>query len=99
MILPRASHAVQKLFQYAVPMAVEDHEEQLFQQDVDVAKQWWQDSRWRHTKRPFTAEQIVTKRGNLKIQYPSNDQSKKLWNIVEGRFKASPGFQHVRTLR
>ena len=68
-------------------MAIEDHEEQLFQQDVNAVKQWWSDSRWRHTKRPFTAEQIVAKRGNLKIQYPSNDQSKKLWDIVEGRFK------------
>lgn len=98
MILPRASQAVQKLFQYAVPMGVEDQEDQLFQQDVDVVKQWWQDPRWRHTKRPFTAEQIVAKRGNLKIQYPSNDQSKKLWSIIEGRFTASHRSQHIRIL-
>ena len=64
-----------------------DHEDQLYQTDVDSVKQWWKDSRWRYTKRPFTAEQIVAKRGNLKIQYPSNAQSMKLWNIVEDRFK------------
>ena len=68
-------------------MASLDQEEQLYQEDVKAVKQWWTDSRWRYTKRPFTAEQIVAKRGNLKIQYPSNIQSKKLWNILEGRFK------------
>ena len=76
-------------FVYAVPvdMASLDQEEQIYQDDVKAVKQWWTDSRWRYTKRPFTAEQIVAKRGNLNIQYPSNAQSKKLWNILEGRFK------------
>ncbi|KAL1650883.1 isocitrate lyase 1 [Diplodia intermedia] len=64
-----------------------DAEEQAFQQEVQAIQQWWTDSRWRYTKRPFTAEQIATKRGNLKIQYPSNEQSKKLWRTVEGRYK------------
>ncbi|KAL1628206.1 isocitrate lyase 1 [Diplodia seriata] len=64
-----------------------DAEDQAFQQEVQAIQQWWSDSRWRYTKRPFTAEQIATKRGNLKIQYPSNEQSKKLWRTVEGRYK------------
>lgn len=64
-----------------------DAEEAQFQKEVEQVKQWWTDSRWRFTRRPFTAEQIVAKRGNLTITYPSNNQSKKLWNIVEGRFK------------
>jgi len=62
-------------------------EEKIFVEEVAAVKQWWNDSRWRYTKRPFTAEQIVAKRGNLKIEYPSNVQSKKLWNILEERFK------------
>ncbi|KAH8685803.1 isocitrate lyase-like protein [Tricladium varicosporioides] len=62
-------------------------EEQIYLEEVAAVKQWWLDSRWRYTKRPFTAEQIVAKRGNLKIAYPSNVQAKKLWNILEGRFK------------
>ncbi|KAK2739848.1 isocitrate lyase 1 [Myotisia sp. PD_48] len=65
-----------------------EQEEQKYWADVQQVKQWWQDSRWRHTKRPFTAEQIVAKRGNLKIEYASNALSKKLWNIVEQRFAA-----------
>ncbi|KAI6256441.1 isocitrate lyase 1 [Pyricularia oryzae] len=62
-------------------------EDDLFAREVAEVKQWWSDPRWRYTKRPFTAEQIVSKRGNLKIEYPSNVQSKKLWKILEGRFQ------------
>ncbi|TGJ88670.1 hypothetical protein E0Z10_g55 [Xylaria hypoxylon] len=62
-------------------------EDELFAQEVEDVKRWWSDPRWRYTKRPFTAEQIVSKRGHLQVQYPSNAQSKKLWNILENRFK------------
>jgi len=72
----------------ANPAVDPEKEEQQYLNEVAAVKQWWTDSRWRYTKRPFTAEQIVAKRGNLKIEYPSNVQSKKLWNILEGRFKA-----------
>lgn len=64
-----------------------EEEDQRYWDDVKAVTAWWQDSRWRYTKRPFTAEQIVAKRGNLKIEYPSNTQSKKLWKIVEENFK------------
>jgi isocitrate lyase len=66
-----------------------EHEDKLYQDDVNAVKQWWKDSRWRYTRRPYSAEEIVAKRGNLKIEYPSNVQAKKLWQIVEGRFKVS----------
>ena len=61
-------------------------EEQAFQAEVKSVQQWWSDSRWRYTKRPFTAEQIVSKRGSLKTQYTSNEMSKKLWNTLDARF-------------
>ncbi|KAL5340481.1 isocitrate lyase [Aspergillus crustosus] len=64
-----------------------EDEDKKYLDDVQAVKNWWKDSRWRHTKRPFTAEQIVAKRGNLKIDYPSNVQAKKLWGIVERNFK------------
>ncbi|KAJ9622224.1 isocitrate lyase 1 [Knufia peltigerae] len=63
-----------------------DQEEQQYLQDVEAVKKWWSDSRWRYTKRPFTAEQIVQKRGTIKIEYPSNTQAKKLWKLIENRF-------------
>ncbi|KEY68564.1 hypothetical protein S7711_08031 [Stachybotrys chartarum IBT 7711] len=64
-----------------------DREDELFAREVEQVKAWWSEPRWRHTKRPFTAEQIVSKRGHLRIDYPSNAQSKKLWDILEHRFK------------
>jgi len=69
------------------PAADFDQEDRAFAAEVEQVKKWWSDSRWRYTKRPFTAEQIVSKRGNLKIEYPGNQQSKKLWRILEGRFQ------------
>ena len=61
-------------------------EDQLFAAEVAAVNKWWSEPRWRQTKRPFTAEQIVNKRGHLKIEYASNTQSKKLWGILEKRF-------------
>ncbi|KAK1835460.1 isocitrate lyase [Podospora conica] len=63
-------------------------EDAIFAQEVEDIKKWWSDERWRYTKRPFTAEQIASKRGNLKIEYASNAQSKKLWRILEGRYQS-----------
>ena len=73
----------------ANPSVDPNTEEQNYLAEVAAVEKWWSDSRWRYTKRPFTARQIVAKRGNLKIDYPSNVQSKKLWKILEGRFKVS----------
>jgi isocitrate lyase len=69
------------------PAVNPDIEDDLFTQEVEKVKAWWSEPRWKQTKRPFTAEQIVSKRGHLKIEYPSNAQSKKLWNILEHRFE------------
>jgi isocitrate lyase len=67
-------------------MGSADAEEQTYQDEIKQLKQWWSDSRWRYTRRPYTAEQIASKRGNLKIEYPSNAMAKKLWKLVEKRF-------------
>lgn len=65
-----------------------DAEEQHYQDEVKAIQQWWADSRWRQTRRPYTAEQIANKRGNLKIDYPSAVLAKKMWQIVEKNFAA-----------
>ncbi|KAI5795039.1 isocitrate lyase [Geopyxis carbonaria] len=61
-------------------------EQQSYLNEVAAVKEWWSQPRWRATKRPFTAEAIVEKRGTLPISYASNTQSKKLWNILERRW-------------
>jgi isocitrate lyase len=73
----------------ANPSVNPDIEDELFRKEVEAVKAWWSDSRWRHTKRPFTAEQIVSKRGYLPVDYASNAQAKKLWKILEHRFEVS----------
>ena len=64
-----------------------DAEEKQFQAQVKAVEEWWKDSRWRFTKRPYTAAQIVQKRGSLMPQYANNEMSKKLWKTVEQRFE------------
>lgn len=78
------------------PAVEPSQEDELFAQEVAEVQKWWSDPRWRYTKRPFTAEQIASKRGNLKIEYASNAQSKKLWDILEGRFKVRSAYSHER---
>ncbi|PHH59834.1 hypothetical protein CDD81_2441 [Ophiocordyceps australis] len=61
-------------------------EDAQFAKEVEQVKAWWRDERWKHTKRPFSAEQIVSKRGTLAVPYASNAQAKKLWALLEKRF-------------
>ena len=46
-----------------------------------------QEPRWWKTTRPYTAAEVVAKRGTLPIQYPSNLLARKLWVTLEDHFK------------
>ncbi|KAK6463244.1 isocitrate lyase [Scheffersomyces coipomensis] len=60
-----------------------DEEEKFFQDQVQDLKQWWSQPRWRKTKRVYAPEDIAKKRGTLKIEYPSSNQAKKLFKLLE----------------
>ena len=45
-----------------------------------------QEPRWKKTKRPYTAEQVVSKRGTLPIAYPAGVLGKKLYATLEERW-------------
>ncbi|KAL0254479.1 isocitrate lyase 1 [Diplodia seriata] len=62
-------------------------EDAAFNSEVKATEQWWSNPRWSATKRPYTASKICSKRGNLKIEYAGNFMSKKLWEILERRWK------------
>lgn len=47
----------------------------------------WQDARFSRVKRPYTAAQVVSKRGTLPISYPSDVLAKKLWATLSEHFK------------
>ncbi|KZT27393.1 isocitrate lyase [Neolentinus lepideus HHB14362 ss-1] len=64
------------------------HQERLaFQTEVGEVENWWKSERFSRVKRPYTAAQVVSKRGTIPISYPSNVQAKKLWAILSKRFK------------
>lgn len=57
-------------------------EEKFFKDQVKEIEQWWSEPRWSKTKRIYRAEDIAKKRGTLKIDYPSNNQAKKLFKLL-----------------
>jgi isocitrate lyase len=79
----------------ATPAVDPASEDALFAAEVAEVKRWWSGPRWRHTRRPFTAEQIVSMRGLLRIEYPSNLQARKLWAILQDRFNVKPQFYSI----
>ncbi|KAF8208838.1 isocitrate lyase icl [Mycena galopus ATCC 62051] len=54
-------------------------ERAAFAQEVAQVEKWWKNPRFARVKRPYTAAEVVAKRGTLPIQYPSNVLAKKLW--------------------
>ncbi|KAL0960620.1 hypothetical protein HGRIS_005651 [Hohenbuehelia grisea] len=63
------------------------NERAAFQQEVAEVERWWNSPRFARVKRPYTAAQVVSKRGTLPIQYPSNVQAKKLWTTLSEHAK------------
>ncbi|RKP33511.1 isocitrate lyase, partial [Dimargaris cristalligena] len=61
-------------------------EQQAFEAQAASIKQWWQSSRFRQVLRPYSAEDVAAKRGNLTVEYPSNALARKLWALLENRF-------------
>ncbi|KXN66497.1 isocitrate lyase and phosphorylmutase [Conidiobolus coronatus NRRL 28638] len=59
------------------------NEDLVFEKEVEQIKQWWTNPRFKNVKRPYTAESIASKRGSIKIEYPSNTQAQKMWSIVK----------------
>ena len=60
-------------------------EDALFNQQVHDVKQWWATSRYSGIKRPYSAEDVVSKRGSLQQIYPSSLMARKLFNLFRER--------------
>ncbi|PFH53926.1 hypothetical protein AMATHDRAFT_72951 [Amanita thiersii Skay4041] len=58
------------------------NERATFVHEVAQVEQWWKSPRFTRVKRPYTAADVVSKRGTLPIQYPSGVQAKKLWRLL-----------------
>ncbi|CAM9310521.1 unnamed protein product, partial [Sphacelaria rigidula] len=67
---------------------------QPFAREVERMKQWWTSPRFRHTLRPFSAEEVVSLRGTIPETYASNIQARKLWELLESK-QTTGGFSHT----
>ena len=70
-------------------------EDDLFQQEVEAVKSWWTTPRFEGIQRPYTAEDVISKRGTLQQSYPSSLMARKLFNLLNERAAAG---QPVHTM-
>lgn len=62
---------------------VGDAEEQLFAAQVDELERQWATPRWNGIKRPYSARDIVGKRGSLVETCASSLMARKLFNLIK----------------
>lgn len=60
-------------------------EDALFDEQVQAVSDWWASPRYKDIKRPYSAEDVVSKRGALPQSYPSSLMARKLFNLLEER--------------
>ena len=60
-------------------------EDSLYQQQIEAVKSWWASPRFEDIKRPYTPEDVVSKRGTLQQSYPSSLMARKLFNLLKER--------------
>ncbi|GAB2274883.1 hypothetical protein Dimus_009654 [Dionaea muscipula] len=60
-----------------------DQEEGGFEAEVVEVEAWWKTERFKRTRRPYSARDVVALRGNLRQSYASNAMAKKLWQTLK----------------
>ena len=63
-------------------------EDALFAQEIEDVRQWWASPRYEGIKRPYSAEDVVSKRGTLQQTYPSSLMARKLFNLFKEKAAA-----------
>ncbi|GAV81292.1 ICL domain-containing protein [Cephalotus follicularis] len=67
---------------FSVPSMIME-EEGRFEAEVADMQAWWNSERFRLTKRPYSARDVASLRGNLRQSYGSNEMAKKLWRTLK----------------
>lgn len=62
-----------------------DAEDAIFDEQVKQVQDWWASPRYKGIKRPYSAQDVVGKRGALQQVYPSSLMARKLFNLLEER--------------
>ncbi|CAM9623787.1 unnamed protein product [Ectocarpus sp. 4 AP-2014] len=92
--MPPASMYGQQLFGHNLKSHGAQVHAKTFNHDVEATKRWWGSPRFRYTKRPYSAEEVVSLRGTLPETYPSDIQARKLWELLEKKH-ALGDFSHT----
>ncbi|XP_072951865.1 isocitrate lyase [Typha angustifolia] len=67
---------------FSVPSMIME-EEGRFEAEVAEVQAWWNTERFKLTKRPYTARDVVSLRGTLRQSYASGELAKKLWRTLK----------------
>ena len=62
-------------------------ERALYEGQIQDVEAWWATERFEAVKRPYSAADVVSKRGTLLQTYPASIMARKLWNLVKDREK------------
>ncbi|KAI0274208.1 isocitrate lyase [Russula aff. rugulosa BPL654] len=62
-------------------------EKTAFRTEVSEVERWWKNPRFARVRRPYTAADVVSKRGTLSISYPANILAKKAFALFSEHFK------------
>ncbi|KAJ4350598.1 mitochondrial 2-methylisocitrate lyase [Ascochyta clinopodiicola] len=60
-------------------------EDTFFDEQVRHVESWWASERFKGIKRPYSVEDVVSKRGALQQTYPSSLMARKLFTLLEER--------------
>lgn len=62
-----------------------EEEDAIYAAEVEGVKRWWAEPRWKGITRPYSAGDVVSKRGTLKQHYPSSQTARKLFELLNER--------------
>ncbi|TRX88943.1 hypothetical protein FHL15_010171 [Xylaria flabelliformis] len=60
-------------------------EDALYESQIKDVEAWWSTPRYAGIKRPYTAADVVSKRGSQMQNYPSSVMARKLFNLIKER--------------
>jgi isocitrate lyase len=60
-------------------------EDELYEKQIKDVEAWWETPRYEGIKRPYSAADVVSKRGSQLQSYPSSVMARKLFDLVKER--------------
>lgn len=64
-------------------------EDELYSRRIHDIESWWRTPRFEGIKRPYSADDVVSKSGALEHSYPSSLMARKLFKLLQERAAAN----------